>query len=285
MDFDRKKILNSIRKQNNKIISTDKKHMKSHKKKLRRMNNKLLSIGQSTSTTTGDSSAISQKKTENLYELEVKVLRKELVSLKESEKAWKIKNFNLENSVKRLTEEVSTHKKTSIRLENEKDALNSKILEDQIEIDSLKQKINEKLCLKVENEALKSEINKSEIEMINLKQIICRQNSRRFDFNSEHKCHKDNKIKELNDQLRQQRAKSRDLNHELSTCKETIRKLKEQKTKSKNSEALNRNIKKRRSSPNKKEKREFSNKVNEKIGKIKYLNTIHILCTIFMFRN
>ena len=224
MDFDRKKILNSIRKQNNKTISTDKKQIKSHKKKLRKMNNKLLSTCQSNNliTSTGDCSVTSQKKTENFYELEIQVLRKELVSFKESERASKIQNVNLQRSIRRYNEEASIHKKTTIRLENEKDELNSKILKHQIEIDSLKQKINENCHFKNVNEELKSEIKKYELEISNLKQIICR-NSRRFDFNSEHKCQKDNKIKELNVQLRQQRAKSRDLNHELLTCKESLR--------------------------------------------------------------
>ena len=265
MDLERKKLLNLIRKQSNKIISTDGKQIKSHKKKLRKMNNKLLSTCQSntsTGTSTGDCLVNSQKRTENFYELEIKVLRKELVSSKESEKASKIQNVNLQRSIRRLTEETSIHKKTSIRLEMEKDALNSKILKHQVEIDNLKQKINENCNLKIENDALKSELKNLELEVSNLKQKICKQKSRRFDFHSEHKCQKDIKIKELNDQLRQQRAKNRDLNHELLTFKESLRKLKEQKTRSK--------ISKQRRSPNKKEKKGSCNKILEQIGNLIY---------------
>ena len=164
MDSERKKLLNSIRKQNNKIISTDKKQIKSHKKKLRKMNNKLLSTCQSNnvSISTGDCSATSQEKEENFYELEIQILRKELVSFKDSEKACKTQIVNLQRSIRRCNEEASIQKKITIRLENETDELNSKILKQKIEVDSLKQKIKEYFHFKDENVALKSEIKKYE---------------------------------------------------------------------------------------------------------------------------
>ena len=83
MDFQRKKLLNLIRKQNNKNISTDKKQIKSHQKKMRKLNNKLLFTCQSNninSTSPVDCKGNPKENTHNFYELELKVLRKELVS-------------------------------------------------------------------------------------------------------------------------------------------------------------------------------------------------------------
>ena len=151
-------------------------------------------------------------------ELENKFLREELLLIKQSQNALNSQNSDLKNSIKKFTEDANLTEKIITRLTNEKTDQNSQIHMHATEIANLKDIIS-----KNEEERehstnlLKSKINEGQTEIVKLKQMINIQGTGKIN-------NKDRK-KELNIQLRQQRLNNRNLNNELSTCKEIMKEL------------------------------------------------------------
>ena len=151
-------------------------------------------------------------------ELENKFLREELLLIKQSQNALNSQNSDLKNSIKKFTEDANLTEKIITRLTNEKTDQNSQIHMHATEIANLKDIIS-----KNEEERehstnlLKSKINEGQTEIVKLKEMINIQETGKIN-------NKDRK-KELNIQLRQQRLNNRNLNNELSTCKEIMKEL------------------------------------------------------------
>ena len=193
MDTERKKVLNSIRKLNNKEF-TNKKKIKAKQRKLQKAKNKLLSLSNSENKKNSNDvrDTNSEKRDHNFSDFERNLLSNELILMKDSFKELKKENFTLRREIDQLKKDVAFQKTILTKMKNENDELMSQNRKDQKEVDQLKKS-------------------------------LCKQKAEKFDL--EHNCSKDNKIKELNIQLRQQRAKNRHLNLELSTCKESFRRL------------------------------------------------------------
>ena len=158
------------------------------------------------------------KNDDKFLELENKFLREELLLIKQSQNALNSQNSDLKNSIKKFTEDANLTEKIITRLTNEKTDQNSQIHMHATEIANLKDIIS-----KNEEERehstnlLKSKINEGQTEIVKLKQMINIQGTGKIN-------NKDRK-KELNIQLRQQRLNNRNLNNELSTCKEIMKEL------------------------------------------------------------
>ena len=176
-------------------------------------------------------------------ELENKLQREELFLLKQYKDAMSVEISDLKNNLKKLTQDASLSEKIITRLQNERAELDSQITLQQAEIENLKQTIhtnkerelaqtspkandNEsqtETATKQERElaqkALKAKISECQTVIAKLKEKISIQGKGKFE-NKE-------KIRELNIQLRQQRLNNRNLNLELSSCKEIMKELTE----------------------------------------------------------
>ena len=176
-------------------------------------------------------------------ELENKLQREELFLLKQYKDAMNDEIRDLKNTVKKFTEDASLTEKIVTRLQNERAELDAQITLQQAEIENLKQIIhtnkerelahaspkandNEsqtETATKQERElaqkALKAKISECQTVIAKLKEKISIQGKGKFE-NKE-------KIRELNIQLRQQRLNNRNLNLELSSCKEIMKELTE----------------------------------------------------------
>ena len=176
-------------------------------------------------------------------ELENKLQREELFLLKQYKDAMADEITDLKNNIKKLTQDASLSEKIITRLQNERAELDSQITLQQAEIENLKQTIhtnkerelaqtspkandNEsqtETATKQERElaqkALKAKISECQTIITKLKEKISIQGKGKFE-NKE-------KIRELNIQLRQQRLNNRNLNLELSSCKEIMKELTE----------------------------------------------------------
>ena len=176
-------------------------------------------------------------------ELENKLQREELFLLKQYKDAMNDEIRDLKNTVKKFTEDASLTEKIVTRLQNERAELDAQITLQQAEIENLKQIIhtnkerelaqtspkandNEsqtETATKQERElaqkALKAKISECQTIITKLKEKISIQGKGKFE-NKE-------KIRELNIQLRQQRLNNRNLNLELSSCKEIMKELTE----------------------------------------------------------
>ena len=128
----------------------------------------------------------------------VKVLTDELFLMKQSEKTLKHENTELENSLKKCTEDTDLKQGIITRLKKEQGVLVSKIKTGQDEISNLNRVIKEK-----------------DKVQFDLKQLVEKQKDGEFNPN-------EIKIKQLNIQLRQQRLVARNLRCELKTCQKLL---------------------------------------------------------------
>ena len=128
----------------------------------------------------------------------VNVLTEELFLMKQSEKTLKHENTELENSLKKCTEDTDLKQGIITRLKKEQGVLVSKIKTGQDEISNLNRVIKEK-----------------DKVQFDLKQLVEKQKDGEFNPN-------EIKIKQLNIQLRQQRLVARNLRCELKTCQKLL---------------------------------------------------------------
>ena len=128
----------------------------------------------------------------------VNVLTEELFLMKQSEKTLKHENTELENSLKKCTEDTDLKQGIITRLKKEQVVLVSKIKTGQDEISNLNRVIKEK-----------------DKVQFDLKQLVEKQKDGEFNPN-------EIKIKQLNIQLRQQRLVARNLRCELKTCQKLL---------------------------------------------------------------
>ena len=128
----------------------------------------------------------------------VNVLTEELFLMKQSEKTLKNENTELENSLKKCTEDTNLKQGIITRLKKEQGVLVSKIKTGQDEISNLNRVIKEK-----------------DKVQFDLKQLVEKQKDGEFNPN-------EIKIKQLNIQLRQQRLVARNLRCELQTCQKLL---------------------------------------------------------------
>ena len=118
--------------------------------------------------------------------------------MKQSEKTLKHENTELENSLKKCTEDTDLKQEIITRLKKEQGVLVSKIKTGQDEISNLNRVIKEK-----------------DKVQFDLKQLVEKQKDGEFNPN-------EIKIKQLNIQLRQQRLVARNLRGELQTCQKLL---------------------------------------------------------------
>ena len=150
-------------------------------------------------------------------ELENKFLHEELFLMKQSKNALNNENSELKKSIKKYTVEADLTEKTITRLTNEKTDLNSQIQMHKTEIANLKEIISKNEEREHSKNVLRSKINEGQAEIAKLKEMR--------NIQETGKINNKDKLKELNSQLRQQRLNNRNLNNELSTCKEIMKEL------------------------------------------------------------
>ena len=150
-------------------------------------------------------------------ELENKFLHEELFLMKQSKNALNNENSELKKSIKKYTVEADLTEKTITRLTNEKTDLNSQIQMHKTEIANLKVIISKNEEREHSKNVLRSKINEGQAEIAKLKEMR--------NIQETGKINNKDKLKELNSQLRQQRLNNRNLNNELSTCKEIMKEL------------------------------------------------------------
>ena len=119
MDTERKKVLNSIRKLNNKEF-TNKKKIKAKQRKLQKAKNKLLSLSNSENKKNSNDvrDTNSEKRDHNFSDFERNLLSNELILMKDSYKELKKENFTLRHSVKKLEEDVDFQKTILTKIKN-----------------------------------------------------------------------------------------------------------------------------------------------------------------------
>ena len=137
--------------------------------------------------------------------------------MKQSKNALNNENSELKKSIKKYTVEADMTEKTITRLTNEKTDLNSQIQMHKTEIANLKVIISKNEEREHSKNVLRSKINEGQAEIAKLKEMR--------NIQETGKINNKDKLKELNSQLRQQRLNNRNLNNELSTCKEIMKEL------------------------------------------------------------